>query len=66
MAYLYIHIPQIFPTGVFKESKFTGTLISKKIQSKGRVVKRRLFPIGIHSLMISFVRTDPYDVHTSS
>ena len=40
IAYLYIHIPHIFPTGFFEEFKRTATLISKKIRSRGSVVKR--------------------------
>jgi hypothetical protein len=43
MAYLYIHIPHIFPTGFFEESKLTAALISRKIRSRGSVTKQRLF-----------------------
>ena len=43
IAYLYIHIPQIFPTGFFEEFKHTATLISKKIRSRGSVVKWRQY-----------------------
>jgi len=42
MAYLYMHIPQIFPTGFFEESKLTTALISRKIRSRGSVTKRCL------------------------
>jgi len=43
IAYLYIHISQIFPTGFFEEFKHTTILISKKIRSRGSVVKRHHF-----------------------
>ena len=43
MAYLYIHIPQIFPTGFFEESKNRAALISEKIRSRESVMKRCLF-----------------------
>ena len=37
MAYLYI--PQIFPIGFFEESQLTAILISRKIRSRGSVMK---------------------------
>jgi hypothetical protein len=46
MAYLYIHIPQIFPMGFFEESQLTAALISWKIRSRGSVVKRHLLAEG--------------------
>ena len=43
IAYLYIHIPQIFPTEFFEKFKHMATLISKKIRSRESVTKRCLF-----------------------
>ena len=43
IAYLYIHISQIFPIEFFEEFKHTVALISKKIRSRGSVTKRCLF-----------------------
>jgi len=39
MAYLYIHIPLIFPAGFFEESQLIAALISRKIRSRGSVTK---------------------------
>ena len=81
IAYLYIHIPQIFPTGFFEEFKYTTTLISKKIRSRESVTKRCL-PIDTYSiddlirpskqlgleirLAINFPKQSrPYDVRTA-
>ena len=82
LAYLYIHIPQIFPTGFFEEFKHTATLISKKIRSRGSVTKRR-WPTDTYSTdntirpskqigleirlaVNSSEQSCPYDIYTTS
>jgi len=49
IAYQYIHIPQIFPTGFFEEFKHTATLISKNIRSRGSVTKHACLPTDTYS-----------------
>jgi hypothetical protein len=52
MAYLYMHIPQIFPTGFFEESKLTVDLKEDSIKGEcceptqaSSLVKRRLLTV---------------------
>ena len=44
MAYLYIHIPQDFPTGFFEESKFISCIGLKENSIKGECCETTSIP----------------------